>query len=53
MTSPDKHRYPQEGNSTECYWCGAVPPCPRWQHWVPADDDFNPFALEDDCDADD
>jgi hypothetical protein len=29
-----------------CYWCGAVPACPRWQHANPDDDDDEPTDEE-------
>jgi hypothetical protein len=26
---------PQAEDGEACYWCGAVPPCPRWRHALP------------------
>lgn len=25
-----------------CYWCGAMPPCPPWQHRDPDEPDSDP-----------
>ena len=26
-------------SESECFWCGASPPCPRWQHKDPDEPD--------------